>query len=128
MFINSVTVPVRDQERALEFYTTKLGFKVKVDVPCPEWPQRWIALVKPGTEMELVLFTGQDFEEMIGKNMNIMFATDDIDHTYNKLVADGVEVLAPPKREFWGSYITIKDSEGNLFCVAQDHTNDNNVK
>ena len=123
-----MTVPVTDQERALKFYTTKLGFRVKVDVPCPEWPQRWIAMVMPCSSIELVLFTGQDFEEMVGKHMNVMFATNDIEKTYKSLVAHGVEVLAPPKREFWGSYITIKDSEGNMFCVGQDHAKKNKMR
>lgn len=120
MFIKSISVPVADQDRALKFYTEKLGFTVKVDVPCPEMKQRWIELVQPEAEIELVLYTAPDFENMIGKNMNIMYSTDDVQKTYDQLKAKGVEFLAPPQKEFWGSFVMMKDSEGNLFCVGQE--------
>jgi predicted enzyme related to lactoylglutathione lyase len=121
MFIKSVSIPVANQDRALKFYTEKLGFTVKVDVPCPEMGQRWIELVKPGTEIELVLYTSPDFENMIGKGMNIMYATDDVQKTYDTLKSKGVEFLAPPQKEFWGTYVMMKDSEGNVFCVGQEN-------
>jgi catechol 2,3-dioxygenase-like lactoylglutathione lyase family enzyme len=45
-----ITIPltsvyVDDQARALEFYTDKLGFVTKVDVPAGEY--RWITLTSP---------------------------------------------------------------------------------
>lgn len=120
MFIKSVSIPVTDQDRALKFYTEKLGFALKVDTPCPGMNQRWIELVKPGTEIELVLFTSPGFEDMIGKGMNIMYSTDDVQGTYDTLKAKGVEFLAPPQKEFWGTFVMMKDSEGNIFCVGEE--------
>ncbi|MEA2207339.1 MAG: hypothetical protein QOE77_4115 [Blastocatellia bacterium] len=38
-----VSIPVRDQQRALEFYTTKLGFRIITDQPFND-EQRWIEL------------------------------------------------------------------------------------
>jgi catechol 2,3-dioxygenase-like lactoylglutathione lyase family enzyme len=38
-----VAIPVSDQQRALEFYTTKLGFRVITDQPFND-KQRWIEL------------------------------------------------------------------------------------
>ena len=119
MKIKSVTIPIVDQDRALEFYTEKLGFTVKVDVPMPDTTVRWIELVKPGSELELVLFTHPDFKDMIGKNMNVLYEVDNVSKTYEELKAKGVEFLAEPKEEFWGSFVIMKDSEGNMFCVAQ---------
>ena len=120
MFIKGISIPVADQDRALKFYTEKLGFSLKVDVPCGETGQRWIELVLPGTEVELVLYTSPDFEGMIGKGMNVMYSTDDVQKTYETLKAKGVEFLAPPQTEFWGTYVMMKDSEGNVFCVGQE--------
>lgn len=119
MFISSVTIPVNDQDRALKFYTEKLGFTVKLDIPCPELHQRWIELVHPGSSIELVLFTSEDFESMLGKNMNVMYTTHDIQKMYAELISKGVEILEPPKAEFWGSHMTMRDSEGNMFCISQ---------
>ena len=41
--IGTVVVPVADQQRAIEFYTEKLGFEKRVDVPFgPEEGYRWV--------------------------------------------------------------------------------------
>ena len=51
-----VSVPVRNQDAALKFFTEKLGFKVATDQPFSP-TQRWIELLIPGAETGLVLFT-----------------------------------------------------------------------
>ncbi len=53
--IKFACVPTRDQDRALKFYTEKLGFRVMTDQPFGA--QRWIELGIPGAESQLVLFT-----------------------------------------------------------------------
>ena len=45
MKINLTSIPVQDQERALSFYTEKLGFVKKEDVPMGE--HRWLTVVSP---------------------------------------------------------------------------------
>src|SRR5262245_33718344 len=47
--IKFVGIPVRDQDKALEFYTKKLGFTVHTDQPFND-DQRWIELKAPGGE------------------------------------------------------------------------------
>ena len=54
--IKIASIPVRDQEVALQFYTDKLGFKVLTDQPFGN-QQRWIELGIPGAESKLALFT-----------------------------------------------------------------------
>lgn len=44
MKIKIISIPVLDQEKALEFYTRKLGFVKKVDVPISEH-SRWLTVV-----------------------------------------------------------------------------------
>ena len=41
--VKFVSIPVRDQDRALEFYTKKLGMRVITDSPFDD-TQRWIEL------------------------------------------------------------------------------------
>ena len=53
--ISVVSIPVRDQDAALKFYTEKLGFKVLTDQPFGS--QRWIELLIPRAESKLALFT-----------------------------------------------------------------------
>lgn len=44
MKIRVISIPVQDQEKALSFYTNKLGFVKKVDVPLSE-DSRWLTVV-----------------------------------------------------------------------------------
>ncbi len=44
MKVTLISIPVRDQEKALQFYTEKLGFLIKKDAPL-EGGNRWITLV-----------------------------------------------------------------------------------
>jgi len=53
--IKFVGIPVRDQDRALEFYTERLGFTVLTDQPSNH-KQRWIELRIPGAETGVVQF------------------------------------------------------------------------
>jgi catechol 2,3-dioxygenase-like lactoylglutathione lyase family enzyme len=46
--IRTVGVPVRDQDRALAFYTGTLGFEVQLDVPLPQFGGRWLVVVPAG--------------------------------------------------------------------------------
>jgi catechol 2,3-dioxygenase-like lactoylglutathione lyase family enzyme len=56
MRVKVVSVPVLDQEKALKFYTEKLGFIKKFDVPLSE-NSRWLTVVsqeeQDGTEVLL---------------------------------------------------------------------------
>ena len=54
--IKFASIPVRNQDASLEFYTKKLGFKVITDSPF-DGKQRWIELGLPRAETKLVLFT-----------------------------------------------------------------------
>lgn len=44
MKIKVISIPVQDQEKALAFYTEKLGFVKKIDVPLGE-DTRWLTVV-----------------------------------------------------------------------------------
>ncbi len=115
--IKFVSVPVRDQDRALAFYRDKLGFKVKTDQPFDD-KQRWIELKIPGAETGVVLFTPDGQEDRIGSFFNGSLACDDIRKTYEELKARGVEFTGEPKSEHWGTFAIFKDSEGNSFVLA----------
>jgi len=60
--IKFVSIPVSDQDRALAFYTEKLGFRVVTDQPFDE-KQRWLELGIPGAETCIVLLNLGDAVE-----------------------------------------------------------------
>ena len=115
--IKFASVPVRDQDRALEFYTKKLGFTVMTDQPFDQH-QRWIELGVAGAATRLVLFTADAHKDRIGTFQNIVFSSDNVEKTYQELAGRGVEFMQPPKKEPWGTSSIFKDPDGNVFVIS----------
>jgi catechol 2,3-dioxygenase-like lactoylglutathione lyase family enzyme len=111
-----VSVPVTDQDRSLAFFTEKLGFRVATDQPFTD-KQRWIELRIGDSQTRFVLFTPDGHEDRIGGFFNGSLACDDCDATHRQLKQRGVDV-SEPKKEPWGSYMIVKDPDGNQFVVG----------
>jgi predicted enzyme related to lactoylglutathione lyase len=108
--IKFTTVHVEDQDRALAFYTEKLGLKVFTDQPMGE--SRWIELQVPGAETLLVLWRQK--EHTPGPMPVVVFVAANVAKTYEELKGRGVEFTQPPTKAPWGESAVLKDSEGNL--------------
>ena len=116
--IKLVTVPVRDQDRALDFYTRALGFQIGIDQPNPGTGQRWIELKIPGCPTRVVLFTPPGQEDRVGTASNIVFTCDSVEKTWEELKGRGVQFSQPPKKEFWGTSALFQDPDGNTFALS----------
>ena len=115
--IKFVSIPTRDQDRALKFWTEQVGFRVLTDQPFDD-KQRWIELRIGRAETRFVLFTPPGHEARIGSFFNGSFECDDVDATYRELSGRGVEFVSPPQRQPWGHYATFKDPDGNQFVLS----------
>src|SRR5947209_10330084 len=115
--ISVASIPVRNQDAALKFYTEKLGFKILTDQPF-NGKQRWIELLIPGAESKVALFTPEGHESRIGTFQPLTFWCDDVSATAKALKAKGVEFVLNPKKEIWGTMAIFKDSEGNQFVLS----------
>ncbi|SRR5579871_274992 len=115
--IKLINIPVTDQDRALTFYTEKLGFRIATDRPFTD-KQRWIELSIPGDDVLLTLFTPPGMEDRIGKFFPASFFCDKVEKTHEELVAKGVEFVSPPKKEHWGTFAIFKDPDGNQFLLS----------
>jgi predicted enzyme related to lactoylglutathione lyase len=111
------SIPVRDQNRALDFYTEKLGFTIITDQPF-DAKQRWIELRVPKAETRLVLFTPEGHEDRVGTFTGLSFACDDVEKTYAEYHARGVTFEGPPQKQPWGAFAKFRDSEGNCFVLS----------
>ncbi len=111
------SIPVKDQQRALEFYTRKLGFRVTTDQPMGPG-MRWIELGLNGGGSGVVLFTPPGHESRIGTFSGMSFLCDDVEKTYGELMQRGVEFTQPPKKESWGTSAIFKDVDGNSFVLS----------
>ena len=115
--IKFLGIPVRDQDRALRFYTEKLGFRILTDQEFSD-KQRWIELSIPGAETGLALFTPDGHEDRVGTFVNTSWEVDNIEKTYEELQARGVEFAGPPQKQSWGTFAILKDSEGNQIVLG----------
>lgn len=115
--IKFVGIPVTDQDRALAFYTEKLGFAIETDQPFNE-RQRWIELRIPGADTGITLFTPEGHENRIGAFQSISFWTKNVQQTYEELSARGVTFSGPPKTAGWGTAAIFSDPDGNQFVLS----------
>ena len=115
--IKFINIPVADQDRALTFYTEKLGFRIHTDQPFND-KQRWIELSIPGADTGVTLFTPEEHQDRIGSFTGFSFHTDDVQRTYEELSARGVEFAGPPMKQPWGHFAKFKDVDGNEFVLS----------
>jgi catechol 2,3-dioxygenase-like lactoylglutathione lyase family enzyme len=114
--IKFASVPVTDQDRAIAFYTEKLGFRILTDQPFND-QQRWVELGIDGAETRVVLFKF-DGGPQPGTQMNFNFWTDDVEGTVRELKNRGVKFTAEPQRAEWGSFAIFQDPDGNSFVLG----------
>jgi predicted enzyme related to lactoylglutathione lyase len=115
--VKFVSIPVRDQDRALAFYTAQLGFTIMTDQPMGG-AQRWIELGIPGAETRVVLSTPPGQEDRIGAVSNVVFVSDNVEKTAEQLSSRGVRFIQPPKKEPWGTSAIFADADGNQFVLS----------
>ena len=124
--IFATSVPVDDQAKALTFYTEKLGFIKKKDIPMGE--HRWLTLVSPAEQngVELLL-EPMGFEPTVAYQKALKesgipwtaFDVTDIQADYERLVALGVEFSVPPKEAGPVMYAILDDTCGNNIQLVQ---------
>ncbi|MEH7413665.1 VOC family protein [Neobacillus drentensis] len=126
MKIIVTSIFVQDQDKALEFYSEKLGFVKKVDVPVGEY--RWITLVSPegqnGTELLLepdAHPAAKEYQKKIFADgiPATMFGVADIHEEYNRLMEKGVRFTMEPTKMGEVTIAVFDDTCGNLIQIVQ---------
>ncbi|MDQ2878491.1 MAG: VOC family protein [Pseudomonadota bacterium] len=125
MQIRHVVIKVDDQDKALAFYTTVLGFVKKFDIP---GAIRWLTVTSPeGADgVELVLEPNH-FPPALASQRALydagfpatIFTTDDIAAEYRRLKALGVEFRSEPRSMGPVTFAFFDDTCGNLIVLNQ---------
>ena len=92
--LGRVIIPVSDQDKSLEFYTEKLGFEVRADVPFGE-ADRWLEVAPPGSAAAIAIMPPRPGETPNNTQSCVAFTTDDLDAAHAELKARGVDVDEP---------------------------------
>ncbi|MFS0763297.1 VOC family protein [Peribacillus phoenicis] len=126
MKIIVTSIFVQDQDKALEFYSEKLGFEKKHDVPMGKF--RWITLVSPddhdGTELLLEPNEHPAAKEYQKKIFSegipaTMFGVADIRKEYERLMENGVKFTMEPTKMGEVTIAVFDDTCGNLIQIMQ---------
>jgi uncharacterized glyoxalase superfamily protein PhnB len=124
--IGGKIVMVTKQNKAVEFYTKKLGFDLRLDMPvgeiywievAPKSSQSSISLVEPNQKV----MSKKDLKlakKSIGMHTGVWFYTNDIQSTYKELKKKGVDITAPEKQQWGGILSAFKDQDGNIFNLV----------
>ncbi|MGA7395825.1 MAG: VOC family protein [Solirubrobacterales bacterium] len=125
MMISFSSVFVDDQDKAATFYTEKLGFVKKADIPMGD--HRWLTVESPEVESgtELVLEPDQHPAARTFKAALMAdgipftaFAVRDVDAEYARLVEAGVEFVREPFDAGPVRLAVLNDTCGNLIQIA----------
>ena len=130
--IQSTFLPHTDPEASLAFYRDVLGFEVRLDVG--QGTMRWITVgpaEQPGTSIVLhppAVDPGvtDDERRLIAEMMAkgtytmLVLATEDLDGTFERLVAGGAEVVQEPTEQPYGVRdCAFRDPAGTLLRINE---------
>ena len=125
-----VVVPVSDVDRAVDFYSDKLGFRIDVDHKAGD-NFRVVQLTPPGSACSISVGVGISSVEP-GTYQGLHLVVEDIEEAIAQLSAKGVELGEPfhfgesgqapglaPNRADYGSFAQFSDPDGNGWLLQE---------
>ncbi|MCD0468605.1 VOC family protein [Flavobacterium sp. JAS] len=129
MKVKVIGIPVQDQEKALQFYTTKLGFIKKHDVPLGEG-NRWLTVVSKDEPngVEVLLEPSPNHFEPSKTYQKALFEAgipytqfnvDNLQEEYERLISLGVEFSMIPTEMGNVKIAILDDTCGNKIQLIE---------
>jgi uncharacterized glyoxalase superfamily protein PhnB len=122
-------VIVHDPDLALGFYRDTLGLELRNDVNKGDF--RWITVgadSQPGVAIVLTNYLNgspadsEAVSALVAKGAlnGVHFHSDDLDASFDKLVATGAEIVQEPTDQPWGTRdCAVRDPSGNMIRIDQ---------
>jgi predicted enzyme related to lactoylglutathione lyase len=125
---------VNDQDEALEFYTKKIGWEVRIDATVAELGNfRWLTVGPPGQpDVSVVLMaipgppvmdaeTAAQVRDLMSKGFagTVFLTTEDCQASYEELKARGVEFNEAPEERPYGVDSGFRDPSGNSIRLTE---------
>ena len=128
--VQVVGLYVRDQDEAVEFYVSKVGFEVHTDARNGDY--RWLTIQHPDQQgFQLGLFKAQPpvVDEATAETLNsavakgamppLVLAVRDCRKTYEQMRANGVEFTQEPTERYGNVDASFRDPSGNGWKMVQ---------
>ncbi|CAZ98152.1 VOC family protein [Zobellia galactanivorans] len=123
--IAQVTLVVQNYDKAIEFYTKKLGFNLVDDIAL-EGGKRWVTVSPPslsGLSLLLAEATNEEQRKAVGNQSGgrvfLFLHTDNFWRDYKRMKEQGVTFNEDPREEPYGTVVVFKDLYGNLWDLIE---------
>lgn len=127
--VSHVTLIVRDQQGALDFYRRAFGVEVRADAEfdLEGHAMRWLTVGIPGDDLEWSLMPpvpGPDGRTPpVGDNNMTVLEVTDCDTATDAVRGAGGTVVSEPEEMPWGRSSVVRDPDGNPFNLVQPRRN-----
>lgn len=123
--ISLLSLVVSDYDKAIEFYTKKLGFVLLEDTVLSE-TKRWVRVAPAGSDGCGLLLAKAATDEQksrvgnqTGGRVFLFLETDDIERDLASLRANDVTIVRGPSVESYGTVAVFSDCFGNLWDLIE---------
>ena len=124
-YLALMALVVKEYDEAIEFFTQKLNFQLIEDTPITT-TKRWVRIAPPGAKETCLLLAKAKNEKetksignQSGGRVFLFLNTDDFWRDYNKMLAEGIKFVRPPKEESYGTVAVFEDLYGNLWDLIE---------
>lgn len=113
---------VKEYDPAIDFFVRILRFELVEDVPSltnDGRPKRWVVVRPPHAETGILIARadGEEQERIVGNQfaggVGFFLRVDDFSASYDRMVAEGVTFVKPPRTEPYGRVAVFLDIAGN---------------
>jgi lactoylglutathione lyase len=116
--IRTIGINVADQDDAIAFYVTTLGFEKRLDAPINP-TMRWIEVAPRGATTSIALNAAEGSTE-VGIDTGIRFTVPDAEAEHAAMRERGVNVGEVLRWEGVPPMYTFDDPDGNRFYVVEE--------
>ncbi len=122
--IATVTLVVDDYDRAIAWYTEKLGFRLIADTDLGGG-KRWVLVAPEGGGARLLLAKADGaaqearIGDQTGGRVGFFLETDDFARDHAAFLARGVKFHEAPRHEVYATVAVFEDLYGNLWDLLQ---------
>jgi catechol 2,3-dioxygenase-like lactoylglutathione lyase family enzyme len=128
--LGAIAILVDDYDRAIDYYTKTLGFRLLEDTP--QTPSKRFVRVAPPNgpngsdgDTSLLLAKAANPEQaarigdQTGGRVFLFLHTDDFERDYAAYKARGVDFIEEPRHETYGTVVVFRDVYGNKWDLVQ---------
>lgn len=102
--LDHISLPVRDWQRARDWYKRHLGFEVEFEIP-----DRKTAAMRDDADLTVFLY---ESEVITCPGISFTIQVDVVETTHRRLADAGISFVHPPKKVFWGYGAELHDPDG----------------